>query len=117
MDGTLIAQVIINLLENAIKHSNEEELIEIHLRKQQELALFEVLDNGRGIPKEDIPYLFESFIPGSEKPLDSSRGLGIGLSICMSIIKAHNGRMEAENRSEGGAAFRFYLPLEEGIQS
>ncbi len=113
MDGTLIAQVIINLLENAIKHSNEEELIEIHLRKQQELALFEVLDNGRGIPEEDIPYLFESYMPGSEKPLDSSRGMGIGLSICMSIIKAHNGRMEAENRSEGGAAFRFYLPLEE----
>lgn len=113
MDGTLIAQVIINLLENAIKHSKEDALIEIQLKKQEEWAVFEVLDSGRGIPAEDIPYLFESYIPAGDKPLDSSRGMGIGLSICMSIIKAHNGRMEAENRSMGGAAFRFYLPLEE----
>ncbi|SHO51493.1 sensor histidine kinase [Anaerocolumna xylanovorans] len=113
MDGTLIAQVIINLLENAIKHSKEDAFIEIHLEKQEKWAVFEVLDNGRGILKEDVPYIFDSYMPGGDKPLDSSRGMGIGLSICMSIIKAHNGRMEAENRSGGGAAFRFYLPVEE----
>lgn len=115
MDGTLVAQVIINLLENAIKHSKEDALIEISLESREKWAVFEVLDNGRGIPEEEIPYLFESYIPGSDKPLDSSRGMGIGLSICMSIIRAHNGRMEAGNRLSGGAAFRFYLPLEENV--
>lgn len=115
MDGTLIAQVIINLLENAIKHSKEDSPVEINLKEQGSRAVFEVLDNGWGIPEEDIPYLFESYVPDGNKASDSSRGMGIGLSICMSIIKAHQGRMEAENRSSRGAAFRFYLPLDEEI--
>lgn len=113
MDATLIVQVIINLLENAIKHSEEESLIEIQLTRQGNQAAFEVLDNGRGLPEEDIPYLFESYVPNGNKSSDSARGMGIGLSICMSIIKAHHGRMEAENRRDKGAVFRFYLPLEE----
>ncbi|MDF2870471.1 MAG: histidine kinase [Anaerocolumna sp.] len=115
MDGTLIAQVLINLLENAIKHSREEALIEVSLRKKENWAVFEVLDNGKGIPEEDLPSLFEGYTSLGGKASDSSRGLGIGLSICRSIIKAHQGRMEAENRLSGGAAFRFLLPLEETI--
>lgn len=115
MDGTLIAQVLINLLENAIKHSREEALIEVSLRKKEQWAVFEVLDNGKGIPEEDLPFLFEGYSALGGKASDSSRGMGIGLSICRSIIKAHQGRMEAENRSRGGAAFRFLLPLEENI--
>lgn len=113
MDGTLIVQVLINLLENAIKHSREETLIEVCLRKQEDWAVFEVLDNGKGISEEDLPYLFEGYTALGGKTSDSSRGLGIGLSICRSIIKAHHGRIEAENRSNGGAAFRFCLPLDE----
>lgn len=112
MDGTLIAQVIINLLENAIKHSPDDSPIEINVKKNRGLALFEVQDHGKGIPKENFPYLFESYVPNGNRSSDSSRGLGIGLSICMSIIKAHSGKMEAENRKEGGAVFRFTLPLE-----
>lgn len=112
VDGTLIAQVLINLLENAIKHSPNESLIEVYLKKNGAYAIFEVLDEGSGISKEDFPYLFESYMPNSTKSPDSSRGMGIGLSICMSIIKAHSGKMEAENRKEGGAIFRFTLPLE-----
>jgi len=112
MDGTLIAQVIINLLENAIKHSPPDSTIEINLKKHGERAQFEVLDKGKGISDADFPYLFESYVPNGNKTSDSSRGMGIGLSICMSIIKAHNGKMEAENRKEGGAVFRFTLPLE-----
>ena len=112
MDGTLIAQVLINLLENAIKHSPNESIIEILLKKNGEWAVFEVLDHGKGIAEEDFPYLFTSYVPNGGKSSDSSRGMGIGLSICMTIIKAHNGTMEAHNREEGGAVFQFTLPLE-----
>jgi Osmosensitive K+ channel histidine kinase len=114
MDGTLIAQVLINLLENAIKHSANESPIEVILKKNEKWAVFEVVDNGKGIADEDFPYLFTSYVPNGKKSSDSSRGMGIGLSICMTIIKAHNGTMDAHNRKEGGAVFRFMLPLEGG---
>lgn len=111
MDGTLIEQVLINLIENAIKHSGET-VIDVELKKEGSYAIFEVSDNGEGITEQDFPNLFESYIPNGKKTSDSSRGMGIGLSICMSIINAHHGKMEAENKTEGGAVFRFTLPLE-----
>jgi two-component system sensor histidine kinase KdpD len=114
MDGTLIEQVIINLIENAIKHSGYDTMINVTLMKEDNMAVIEVRDNGEGLAKEDFPYLFESYIPDGKRTSDSSRGMGIGLSICMSIIKAHQGKMEAYNHEEGGAVFRFTLPLREG---
>lgn len=113
MDGTLIEQVIINLLENAIKHSPDDSTIEVNVKKREHLAMFEVSDQGKGISDQDLPYLFETYVPDREHSLDSSRGMGIGLSICKSIVKAHHGIIEAENRENGGAVFRFTLPLEE----
>jgi len=112
MDATLIVQVIMNLLENAVKHSKDNTYITVNLKKRGKLALFEVIDNGKGISEEDFPHLFESYMPSENKSADSTRGMGIGLSICMSIIKAHNGKIEAKNRKEGGAVFSFTLPLE-----
>lgn len=112
MDGTLIEQVLINLLENAVKHSPEDSVIEVVVKKHLHEAIFEVIDHGKGIDEQELPYLFESYSPNRKRSSDSSRGLGIGLSICMSIIKAHDGRMEAVNKQEGGAVFRFELPLE-----
>ncbi len=109
MDGTMIVQVLINLLENAIKHSDG--TVEVYVEKTGSWAQFEVLDYGNGINEKDFPYLFTSYVPNGNKSSDSSRGMGIGLSICMTIVKAHNGKMEAENRKEGGAVFRFVLPL------
>jgi two-component system sensor histidine kinase KdpD len=114
MDGTLIEQVLINLLENAVKHSGDDSLIEVKVKRDGKEAIFEVVDNGEGISDEDFPYLFDSYVPNRRRSADSSRGMGIGLSICMSIIKAHNGRIEAVNKKEGGAIFRFALPLEDG---
>ncbi|MEH6994310.1 ATP-binding protein, partial [Neobacillus drentensis] len=111
MDGTLIAQVLINLLENAVKHSQNNTAIDVNVKKNKNYAVIEVIDNGEGIAAEDLPYLFTSFVPNGKKSADSSRGMGIGLSICMSIIKAHHGKMSAENRKSGGAVFRFSLPL------
>lgn len=114
MDGTLIEQVIINLIENAIKHSGKDVIININIKKDLDTAVFEVSDDGEGIADQDFPYLFQNYVPNGKKTADSSRGMGIGLSICMSIIKAHHGKMEAENRKAGGAVFRFILPLEGG---
>lgn len=113
MDGTLIQQVLLNLMENAIKHSAGDSEIDICVKKEGQSAVFEVGDNGKGISEEDFPYLFESYVPDGSKSSDSSRGMGIGLSICMTIIKAHNGIMEAQNRSGGGSVFRFKLPMED----
>lgn len=111
MDGTLIEQVLINLLENAVKHSSAESTVEVDVKKQGNEAVFEVTDHGEGIAGQDFPYLFESYVANGKRSSDSSRGMGIGLSICMSIIKAHQGTMEAANGEAGGALFRFTLPL------
>ncbi|MDF2512280.1 MAG: histidine kinase [Herbinix sp.] len=111
MDATLIEQVIINLLENAIKHSEKEAPIEFIVTKDEDYAIFTVSDNGEGITPEEIPYLFEGYSSGKSKTADSSRGMGIGLSICRSIIQAHGGTIEAENKIDGGAVFRFILPI------
>ncbi len=112
MDGTLIEQVLINLLENAIKHSSDDSVIDVAVIKAGQEAVFEVIDHGEGISEQNLPYVFESYALNDKQSPDSSRGMGIGLSICMSIIKAHHGGMEAVNRPEGGAIFRFMLPLE-----
>lgn len=113
MDGTLIEQVLINLLENAIKHSSADSTIRVEVKKTAENAVFEVIDNGSGLSDQHLSHIFESYIPDGKQSADSSRGMGIGLSICKSIINAHQGKMEAANKNYGGAVFRFTLPLEE----
>jgi two-component system sensor histidine kinase KdpD len=114
MDGTLIVQVLINLLENAIKYSPDTAPIEVNLRREGNRAVFEVKDRGRGISEEALPWRTKAG-EASEKRPDASRGMGIGLTICDTIVKAHGGALEAENRAEGGAVFRFLLPVEEGV--
>lgn len=114
MDGTLVEQVLINLMENAVNHSSEDAKVEVKIYKNEGYAFFEVIDSGEGIPEEILPNLFESYIPDARRGADSSRGMGIGLTVCMTIVKAHRGKMEAFNKSEGhGAVFRFMLPLKE----
>jgi len=112
MDGMLIEQVLINLIENAIKHSPADAPVEVRALRQGNEAVFEVSDHGGGIAGEELPHVFESYAEGRARSADSTRGMGIGLSICMTIVKAHQGKMEAENLAEGGAVFRFTLPLE-----
>lgn len=113
MDPMLIKQVIVNLLENAIRHSGDREHITLRLFRQEDWAVVEVRDRGKGLS----PEICQSVQAG--RPLnrdlsgDSTRGMGIGLSVCQSIIKAHGGFFAAGNNPEGGAVFRFGLPLEE----
>lgn len=108
MDATLIEQVIINLAENSIRHSGSSEPVEINIKKENNLAVFEISDSGKGIPEELLPHIFNNTV----RVGDSSRGMGIGLSICRSIVKAHGGEISARNKSDGGAVFTFTLPTE-----
>jgi len=120
MDGTLISQVLINLLENAIKYSEEGALVLVNLKKQGDYARFEVIDHGGGISAHLLDNLFEIHTRGEGSAIDVSSGIGIGLSICQTIVKAHGGTIEGRNREEGGAKFSFMLPLakdENGIEN
>lgn len=109
MDAILIEQVIVNILENAVDHGHTTTKIRFVIYRSEEDAIFEITDNGVGISPSVMPHLFDGYV----KPnADSSKNMGIGLSVCMSIIKAHGGRMEAENSKDGGAQFRFTLPLQ-----
>lgn len=114
MDAILIEQVLINLMENAIQHGGTTTRVELHLRHEGARAVFEVADNGRGISREAMAHLFQGYWTHAESDnSDAKRNMGIGLSVCLSIVQAHGGTMEAENRPLGGAIFRFDLPLEE----
>lgn len=112
MDATLMEQVIINLVENAVKHGGRDVEITLTVTKRKNQAVFEVTDNGRGLNPAEIPTLFQGGLSAQDGHADSTRGMGIGLSICQSIVKAHGGAIQAENRPEGGARFCFTIPLE-----
>ena len=113
MDATLIKQVIVNLLENAIRHSGDREHIKLRLFRQEKWALVEVRDRGKGLSPEICRAIQAGRPLDRDRSGDSTRGMGIGLSACQSIIKAHGGFFTAGNDPEGGAVFRFGLPMEE----
>ena len=114
MDAILIEQVLINLMENAALHGGSTTRIELHLRREGDSALFEVADNGEGIAPEVMPLLFTGAVSSAgDESADGKRNMGIGLSVCMTIVQAHGGTMAAQNRALGGALFQFTLPLEE----
>lgn len=114
MDATLIEQVCINLMENAVQHGVTTTAIELSVQRKADRAVFSVTDDGQGIDKSVLPRLFEEPFPhAAEQQGDGRRNLGIGLSACMSIVRAHGGDMRAENRTSGGAKVSFSLPMEE----
>lgn len=117
MDATLIEQVILNLGENAIRHGGGNGSVELNVTEDLERgrAVFTVRDHGRGITESDKARLFTGFAVRDKKNSDSTRGLGLGLSICSTIVMAHGGDISAANHPEGGAVFTFRLPLEGSI--
>lgn len=115
MDATLIEQVILNLLENAVIHGESATKISLSVHREDDTACFTVCDNGCGIPKEKLATIFSGGLSGvSHSNFDMKKNMGIGLSVCHTIVKAHGGTMSAENIKSGGACFRFYLPMKEG---
>ena len=112
MDPILIEQVLMNLLENAVFHARGMEHLWLCVEIQGNRAEFRVADDGCGIPAERLRGLFTGLLD-SEAPTDSSRSnMGIGLSVCSAIVKAHGSEIQAKNRREGGAEFSFALDLE-----
>ena len=115
MDAMLIEQVLCNLLENAVLHGGVVSEIILGVRTEGEYAYFSVEDNGVGIAKDVLPrILSESIYRENSENVDGKRNMGIGLTVCQSIIRAHGGVLKAYNRKEGGAAFEFSLPIKEG---
>lgn len=113
MDGSLIEQVLINLIDNAIKFTPKNSLIEVKVYENEKDIIFEVIDNGTGIPEEILPHIFDRFFTNGDKISDSRRGVGLGLAICKSIVEAHGGTITADNRENGeGAIFKFNIPKE-----
>lgn len=111
MDATLICQVLINLIENAVKYGDSNGYIEISVDVKDNDAVFSVRDHGPGISKEYKERLFSGFEKRNHKNNDSSRGLGIGLSICKSVVNAHGGEISGINCRDGGALFTFTIPM------
>ena len=114
MDAVLIEQVITNILENAVQHATGMTELSLSVHKQDNLAIFEIADDGCGIDKERLKNIFTGYFEKKETPIDNQKhSMGIGLSVCASIIRAHEGTISASNRPEGGCCFTFSLKLEE----
>ncbi|MDO4806764.1 MAG: ATP-binding protein [Coriobacteriales bacterium] len=112
MDAQVIVQVVVNLVNNAIMHTHRGSNIHIEVRRVGQNAEVSVTDDGPGINQEDKQRVFEPFYTTSGISTDSQRGMGLGLSLCQSLVEAHGGTLRVENVSPHGSAFIFTLPLE-----
>ena len=109
-DCVLLGQVVLNLVDNALKYSPADSSIEIQASSTNEELTVSVADHGIGIPATDMEKIFDKFYRVQHGE-SSIPGTGLGLSICKSIVEAHGGKIWASNRSEGGAVISFSLPL------
>ncbi|HJT20318.1 MAG TPA: sensor histidine kinase KdpD [Nitrospira sp.] len=111
IDGVLLEQVLINLLENAAKYAPAGSVIDLSAAAGEREIAMEIADRGLGIPPGEERRIFEKFYRA--QPAREGGGVGLGLTICRGIVEAHGGRIWAENRTGGGAVFRFTIPLPE----
>jgi signal transduction histidine kinase len=107
-DGEQVQQVFENLLRNAVQAIGRDGRIDVEIAQSAESLVVRIADSGPGIASEHIEHIFEPFFTTKE----IGEGTGLGLAISYGTIKAHSGRMEAENRKEGGAVFSVFLPVE-----
>lgn len=114
IDRERIAQVLVNLVGNAVKYSPAGSPITVEARQQQEDLLIRVQDQGQGIPPEDRGRIFEPFRQASNRS-QGQQGTGLGLAICKGIIEAHGGRIWVEDQLASGTTIAFTLPLRDGI--
>ena len=105
--------MIINIVDNAMKYTPPGSRITISARRQENCVVVDIADNGRGLSDEAKARVFDRFFVAGEGVVDSRRSLGLGLSLCRSIIMAHGGTIEALDNQPHGALFRFTLPEEE----
>jgi two-component system sensor histidine kinase KdpD len=107
-DAVMIEQVLINLLENALRYTPAKSPLEIGAGLSSTAVEISVADHGPGIPKGSENKLFEKFYRVRHEAAQS--GVGLGLTICRAIIEAHGGTIQAQNRKAGGAVFSFIIP-------
>lgn len=112
VDARMIVQVLVNLLDNAVKNTEEGGNIRLGVTYQNGKAFFVVEDDGKGIEPGCEEMIFNEFVSMGEKGPDQKRGIGLGLAICREVVEAHGGKIWAENRLEGGARFTFWLKAE-----
>ena len=113
MDAKLIVQVIINIVDNAIKYTPKNSHIVIRTEKQGKQAIVSISDDGNGIADEIKPRIFDMFYSGANQIADSRRSSGLGLSLCKSIINAHGGELTVSDNLPHGTVFTFTLPAGE----
>ena len=114
MDAVLIEQVLFNMLENAVVHAEGMTELILKVFVVGEQAIFEIIDDGCGISRDRMADIFTGYFEKKDAPADNQKSsMGIGLSVCASIIKAHEGDISVENRKAGGCIFRFALKMED----
>lgn len=113
VDAKLIMQVIINIVDNAIKYTQKGSHIEIKTAKDDGFIKVTISDDGPGISTKDKPHVFNTFYTCSSSIADSRRSLGLGLSLCRSIITAHGGEITLSDNTPHGSVFTFTLPAKE----
>lgn len=113
IDAMLISQVVMNILENSVKHAEGSDTIRLKAYTENDRAIIEISDNGCGIAEDKLTDIFKGYFYFEENADMKKRSRGIGLSVCSSIIKAHGGTLTAENKPEGGALFRISLEKED----
>jgi two-component system sensor histidine kinase KdpD len=115
MDARLIIQVLLNLIGNAISHTRPDCSIFLGTRNTEGAVEFSVSDDGGGLSEEALSHLFESFAAPASGKGERRRGVGLGLSICKAIVRAHGGDIRGWNNDRSGATFAFTLPVEEVV--
>ena len=113
VDGKLIVQVIINIVNNAIKYTQEHSRIEISYEQAGNKLLVKVADNGPGVPDDQKEKIFDIFYSGGNEVSDKSRSSGLGLYLCRTIVEAHQGEIYVSDNDPHGAVFTFTLPVNE----
>ena len=113
VDARLIVQVIINIVDNAIKYTPKGSEITISTQKKDKMLSVSIADNGNGITDDIKDKVFDMFYTGANKIADSRRSLGLGLALCKTIISAHGGEITVSDNNPHGAVFTFTLPVKE----
>ncbi|MBP5255184.1 MAG: sensor histidine kinase KdpD [Lachnospiraceae bacterium] len=113
MDARLITQVLINLVNNAVKNTQNGSEITISAERDGRFIRVQVKDDGPGIPDSIKPHIFEMFFTGQNRVTDGRRGIGLGLALCKSIVEAHGGSILLTDNEPSGCCFTFTLPAEE----
>lgn len=110
MEGKLIIQVLVNLIDNSFKHSNPNSTVTLDIKDNPKNISFEISDNDGGIKEKDLNKIFDNFYSANDQISDKKRGIGLGLAICKAIVNAHGGTIKGYNNDKGGATFVFTLP-------